>query len=441
MTEAINNSYASLGKFQRFYFYFLVLGLMAISAFPLFMGKNQFLGYFAILMVGVVIYKPNIKKYLGFLAFYALILLAQLLKFGSIYVMTAVMQFLSVLAAVLCFAVVSINFIPIFQKLMYWICIISLVLFLPLLVYPGFSDIMLSKFPIHVTIVNEIYGNEEVVHNFLFINYPSDFIYKVRNAGPFWEPAVFGGSLLISFAIAALEKRTIFSKHGFVVMATILTTFSTTTYLALLLFITFFYTFKIKSIILRVGLMLGCLIGFFYIYSTVDFLGDKINEEFNEVSFDVVYQGGNSRMASAYLDLVEVTETNFYFLFGRGGHPEFRVSTADKNVLRNNGLTDQLALWGIPFFIFFFYHFRKSWAAFCRVLDYPAGMSYFLLAIIWVISFSEPYYRYPFIWAMALFGFTYDTYLDEKRRTERGQVLSRPQPDLTKFPVSASPQR
>src|SRR5690606_4944347 len=90
----------------------------------------------------------------------------------------------------------------------------------------------------------------------------------------------------------------------------------------------------------------------FISFQTIDFLGEKISKELKETRYQALKKGGDTRMASAYLDLKEIQENALTLFFGRGSHPDTRIQGADKEVLRTNGITDLLSRFGLIFFLF-----------------------------------------------------------------------------------------
>ncbi|ULQ54441.1 hypothetical protein [Flavihumibacter fluvii] len=292
--------------------------------------------------------------------------------------------------------------------IMSYVSIISLVIFIPILIQPSLANMMISNFPFHVVMEKETYGYIQVVHNFLIYNFSSDFFYRTRNVGLFWEAGVFGGFLFVALISNTIMEKSIFNKKGILFIATILSTFSTTAYLTLFLFIGIYYAVKIGSPILRaLGIALFAIL-FTYAYSELEFLGDKISAEIKNIAFDAQLQGGNSRMASAYLDITELTEKNRYLFIGRSEFPEYRVATADKDVQRNNGTTEILAAWGVPFFIIYIILLTRSFKSLCRYYEGKEFVAILFVIIMLTLGFSEPYFRFGFFWGLLLLYVPYE---------------------------------
>lgn len=375
-----------------------------------------FLVYFGYSIFCFFYFRVNIRYFLPFLLFFSGILFVQLLNTGSYYTLTAVAQLMILLTAVITVDVLKERFISSFLQIMTYIAVISLVFFIPIFLQPAVGDFLIANFPIHVAIEKETYGIPQVVHSFLFFNITPDFDFRIRNVGPFWEAGVNGGYLMVTLILNTIRERSIFNRKGLLFIFCILTTFSTTAYLALFLFIGIYYAVKIGSPILRAITILVFTVGFGYAYSELEFLGSKIDDEMKLIAYDAQVQGGNSRMASAYLDIVELNENKLYIFFGRGNHPEHRVATRDKAVQRNNGTTDVIAVWGIPFFICYVLLMARSIRSVCRYYKGKTYLALLFVAIMLTLGVSEPYFRFGFFYALVLLYIPYERALRDNEQ-------------------------
>ncbi|KYP13050.1 MAG: hypothetical protein A1D16_05865 [Flavihumibacter sp. CACIAM 22H1] len=388
---------------KRFIEIILLLGLMATSGMPLFIDNVPvFLAYFGYCIFCFFYFKVNLRYFLPFLLLFCGILFVQFLNTGTYYTLTAVAQLMILMTAVITVDALKERFVSSFLQIMYYIAIISLVFFIPIFIQPGVADLLIAHFPIHVPIEKESYGIRQIIHSFLFFNFSPDFNFRIRNVGPFWEAGVYGGYLMVTLILNSIKERSIFNRKGILFIFCILTTFSTTAYLALFLFIGVYYAVKIGSPILRAVSILVFAGGFGYAYAELEFLGSKIEDEMKLVAYDAQVQGGNSRMASAYLDITELDENKLFIFFGRGNHPEHRVATRDKAVQRNNGTTDVIAVWGIPFFIIYVLLMGRSIRSLCVYYKEKTFVALLFVIIMLTLGVSEPYFRFGFFYALVL---------------------------------------
>jgi hypothetical protein len=376
---------------------------MATSGFPLFIDSiPAFLVYFAYCILCTVFCGINLKPYFLPLVIFSLVLLLQFLNFGWYYMPTLGAQVMIFITAIITVDILGERFLPTFVKIMSIFSVISLVIFIPILLKPSLLDLILSNSPIHFEVENVSYGERQTLHSLLVMNFTPDFVGRMRNAGPFWEAGVYGGFLTIALMVNTMLQQSIFTRRGLLFVVTILSTFSTTAYLGLFLFFSIYYAIKIGSPLLRVAIVVVFGLSITIAYSSFDFLGNKIETEIDQMVYDAQVQGGNSRMASAYLDITELVEKPFYIFLGRGSHPENRVATTDKDVQRNNGTTDLLALWGLPFYIFYFFCLWTSMKAFCSYAGEWRSIAAVFVFVLLVLAFSEPYFRFGFFWALII---------------------------------------
>lgn len=391
---------------------------MATSGMPLFIDNVPvFLVYFGYVVFCFFYFRVNLRYFLPFILFFSGILFVQLLNTGQYYLLTAVAQLMIMLTGVITVDVLKDRFVSSFLQIMTYIAVISLIFFIPIYFLPGMPDFLIANFPIHFPIEKESYGIRQIIHSFLFFNFTPDFNFRVRNVGPFWEAGVYGGYLMVTLILNTIKERSVFNRRGLLFIFCILTTFSTTAYLALFLFIGIYYAVKIGSPILRAFSILIFAIGFGYAYSELEFLGSKIEDEMKLVAYDAQVQGGNSRMASAYLDIVELNENKLYIFFGRGNHPEHRVATRDKAVQRNNGTTDVIAVWGIPFFVLYVLLMGRSIRALCWYYEEKIFVALLFVVIMLTLGVSEPYFRFGFFYALILLYIPYEQAFKKESRS------------------------
>ncbi|WP_040299528.1 hypothetical protein [Arcticibacter svalbardensis] len=388
-------------SFENCYKHILVFALLSTSGFPLFQGKTGDIITLILAMGGFVFWRKTITgRFYLLISTFCLLLLIQTLYFGSMYITTFAYQSMLIFAGAFSIATLGIDFVYIFQRLMLWFTVIALVLFIPILINFNIYNFYISKSPIHYETEVMFYNFKSVAHNIFFLNFPGDFLMLVRNSGPFWEPGAFGGFLVLSIMFNVLLDNKMFSWKNCILMLAIITTFSTTAYISILIFIMLYYYIKIKSMVMKLFTLLFGAVTFVILFFSLSFLGKKIQIEIDNIQIDVLLKGGDTRMASAYLDIKELFEKTVYLLFGRGSHPMTRIGTVDKEVLRNNGITDQLVRLGIPCFVFYVAMLKK---AFEQVNQFGAQQKWIAscaLITILVLAFSETYFRFNFFWAL-----------------------------------------
>lgn len=375
--------------------------LLGISAIPIISQEDFFIIIFGILL-SVWFYLNNKESFdkVLFIIIGAIfvIILAQSFLFSFFKIYTILGLLLRIWVAYLCVKYLKEKFIFYFDRLIYFFSIVSFFVFVPIYIYPkllvSFSQMIPEQLSINYQLWgNTIYKKSIILYHFNMV----DSSNIIRNCGPFWEPAVFGGFLILALVYNTNFKDSLINKKNWVYMIAIITTQSTTAYLALFIFIVIYLLLKNKALSSKIALVVFLLLGL-YLFNKVDILSSKISKEYTNIKNDVEIQGGNSRMASAFLDLIEISE---FPLTGRGIWDETRVDKKKfEFVKRNNGLSNLAAQWGLIFFTIYFYYFHKGLKIFCDLTGSNKYMSILILIVVWVLSFSENYYSLPFFWAL-----------------------------------------
>lgn len=217
-----------------------------------------------------------------------------------------------------------------------------------------------------------------------------------RNCGAFWEPGAFGCYLLI-VPLLFINNLPLLYRHYrkecIVLFIALLTTQSTTAYLAFAALIFLYLAFQIRSWMKYVYIILAIAVSA-YVYSGVDFLEEKIKSQ-NELAVSANGQFNSTRMGTFLFDM-------YYFekhpIIGNGLHSRTRY--ADHQYLvklwsggelakGGNAFSDYLAKMGIAFYAAFFYFFYKTNQGVKR-----RNLLSFLVVFI-MLLFGEPLFSYP----------------------------------------------
>ena len=307
----------------------------------------------------------------------------------------------------------KLDFLNIYIRIMYSITLISFVFYFIYLISPsliiGFANSMPSLFSKNFRIYDDMY--ERV--NPIIYNFDHNF-YKGRNNGPFWEPTVFASLLLIGQIFNLLINKIIFNKIGIVFSIGILTTLSTTVFIAyFILLVSYFLIDSRFKITYKISLLFVSIIIGSYLFANLSFLEEKINTEFSEIDNNIDKRG-DSRMASALLDLSEVKQENIFLLLGKGSGKYSRIGATDKDVIRNCGLTALLVEWGIPFFLLYvgllFYSFYKL----TKYYQINTLFSFTFTFIILLMSFSEVFLDLPLFHSLIFIGLMMKRYYKDR---------------------------
>ncbi len=202
------------------------------------------------------------------------------------------------------------------------------------------------------------FRNESFANNILFtVNSSAEF----RNSGFMWEPKGFANFLVISiFFQLVIGSFKLFNKKMLIMLIALITTFSTTGFIALFSLLIFYFlnkNLKTSLIFFPIFILFSSIIFF-----NSDFLYDKIvyelslTKEYENLLYqkkdykDDVYSLG--RTGSFIVDINDLKNRPF---FGYGFTRENRTQSDFVKLIRVNGLSDLLAVYGVVGFILYFY--------------------------------------------------------------------------------------
>ncbi len=383
--------------------YTLLVIFIAISGIPYISYPNLLIPIFLIFIVIFTLRKKMYdKKFLIFFYLLILITLIQTYFFTYFPIQTIVGLLLRVLIAYLIVILLDDKFIPYYINTMYIFSIISLVVYIPITIYPPLRDILLNN----VVPLFDIFNFSSSVHKtMLFYNfYHSE---SFRNSGPIWEPGAFAGYLLLAFIFNYYTNHEGQRKKGIVLLVTIFTTLSTTAYLALFIFLFFIYYKKFKNILLKIMAVFIILFSGSYIFLNVGFLGAKIESQLLRAkNVDPYLEDTNTQR---FLNILrDVKDFEGHEIFGRGTNPYTRYSYDPENQIRTVGLTDILVKFGIPFFLLMMFLLYRSIQLFLiNCNQYNIVNTLGIYFSILMLLMSEVYFNYPLFWSLLFLPFIY----------------------------------
>lgn len=236
----------------------------------------------------------------------------------------------------------------------------------------------------------------------LFTFYPR---FVERNSGPFWEAGVFGGYLVIAFIFAFLSNFEKKRKILFLLGLTIITTLSTTAYIALSIFLLFFFFKNRMNPLLKLVVLIFFLLAIYFAFTKLDFIGNKITEQYTTA----LDQGLESEDSQRFLSLLrDLDDFKGHEFFGRGWSDVTRFDVNNGQQIRTVGLTDVIVKVGALFFILMTLYMYKSFRSLCWFFNYINPFySIALILVIFILLMSETYFNLPLFWSLLFFQFNY----------------------------------
>ncbi len=229
-------------------------------------------------------------------------------------------------------------------------------------------------------------------------NYTNFFVFTYvtghhdRNCGFVWEPGAYGCFLNIALMINLAQNRFVIDKKTIWFVVAIITTLSTTSYLALLIAVLMYYRAnggKFSKIIF-IGVPLIAAVAF-----KLPFLFDKISKMYVHDMNDI----DNIQFLSEYylevggeLPLNRFSSAAYLWqLFGIRllwgvSNPYQDTVTILKNVNISNGIIDFCAKFGVLGLSYMLYCFGKFFNLFAQ----SAELTFYSIIIILTVSFGEP---------------------------------------------------
>ena len=369
--------------------------LIFISGSPVFYPFEDqiILGLFIINIILFLLKKNKFDKYfLIFFSIFALLTFIQGLYILIFPVITYAGLLLKIITAYLIVKNNSKSFIYNYINIIYYLTLISFAFYFIMIFAPNLQSVFTQY-----SLISSPRGNS----NIIFYNFSPD--YFPRNSGPFWEPGAFGGFLFFALFFIYLIERNFNNKKSIVLIVGILTTFSTSSYLALIILLLYYLSFT-KSVY-KLVLIPMLFIGFIFSFYNFNFLGEKIFSQLEQINSANSYLEHRNRFTSFILDVEVFLENPF---LGTGKYDETRITNVVLAQNRNNGTSDFLASFGIIGFLLYFSFYLKSLKAIDEIKYYGIRSEIIILIIFLILGFSENYFTRIFFWSIC-FIYTIDS--------------------------------
>jgi hypothetical protein len=257
-------------------------------------------------------------------------------------------------------------------------------------------------FPVSIDDLSDLQNFHIIIYNFHGYDYASQSnaaLAQIRNCGPFWEPGVFSGFLIIALAFLFFSEGTVRNKRGYIFIIALITTFSTTGYLALIISVALYNKEYIKKYkIILVPLLVASS---YYAFFNIAFLSNKISDQSKQLDQD------KSRFGSALRDLAFFIQ-NPLWGEGRNADSAYGRAISGDDVETNNGITSALAGLGAVYFIIFSGMVIYSFKRLGNNIN-EKNVSWVLYLVFLIISFSEVYFVIPFFMSLSFLYVIADT--------------------------------
>lgn len=389
---------------------FLVFLLVANSGFPLLYKADYILviSYIITLIFSLAFYlnnkKRGLKKILPtYLIAFTLIFCLQILFLDHFSILKFLSFYIKTVFVILILKIVGPSFYYSYVKIISFFTKLSFFFYIPIILFPQFKSFLQGIAITHPTAL--LHG--EPLKNLIVFNLNFGRIKDtlIRNSGPFWEPGAFAGFLIIAIFFNILIEKSIWNKRNIILVIGLITTFSTSGLIALMVMVIFFIFFIQKKSVMLLGFIPIFLFSFYYAFNNVEVLGDKIKTEILFASNNELE--GNNRIKSFVTDINDFTTSPY---FGLGLDDRTRYLDYDRNGIsnRNNGISDYLVRFGLIGFSIYFLSMYKGIKKLLFFFEANKNLRYLFMILIFIIGFSELYFRLPFFMALSLIPFVID---------------------------------
>jgi uncharacterized membrane protein len=262
-------------SFLDYVIVYLAFAFSATSYF--FADKYKLTGF--IVIVAILFFRGRFTDRFNnnmklFLVYFVFIYLSQSMLFEK----TNNLAFIFILgrSVLLPFFLLSITrrtFIPAYINIIIFFSIVSLIFWALSNLYPNFYEFT-STIPVK-------YGTDLLPDNnkmFIIYTYESVSVYGIiRNPGPTWEPGGWAVFLTLALILNMMRGKKLFTIANILIIANIITTFSTTGYLGLaIIFLHFLMFSKTTNAIIKILSVPIFLYWFFIFYNSSEFMSQKI---------------------------------------------------------------------------------------------------------------------------------------------------------------------
>ncbi len=237
-----------------------------------------------------------------------------------------------------------------------------------------------------------------------------------RNSGMFWEPGAFAGYLILALVFIALKNRKFqigpYTKEVVIISFGLLTTQSTTGYLIFIfiLLIHSLQTYSLGKIIILPLLVLLLSLA----YLNLNFMQEKIQSQLTDTAAMDENDINAGRFGALKMDLQYIKSSP---IIGNGWdvktryrfHPQVKEDT---KIGHGNGMSNIMAIWGIPFFLFWLFCVYR----FVFQVSKSSFTGWSSLFIIILLLQGEQFLYYPMFLSFFFLPFVYQNSLNLKNK-------------------------
>ena len=314
--------------------------------------------------------------------------------------------FYSIIIAYIHVQVYGKQLVPLYESIIVLLCKISLPFWLLSVIAPSLMCGIASNFP-----------ESNLGHNILYLYNYIDFgtDHYLRNSGCSWEPGRFAIMILLGLYCNILRNGIKWNSNLFWLLATLLTTMSTTGYSIAILMYTLAFTrySHLKQKVFYLFLIVPLVA---YLFS-LDFMAHKVYEQshltdnvadlyerfqyHNKATSEGEYIQSLGRFESMYFELLNINDAPILG-YGRNPKNSYFYEQISSNFYLTGGLLKIFSMYGLILGIYLYYIMYKSSRKLAILFNRPMGSFLFIILILSSISYEI--FMVPVFTAFWLYG-------------------------------------
>jgi hypothetical protein len=343
----------------------------------------------------------NIKEVFFFI-FLLVVITFQNFLFNGIWKSDALL-FFSFLSCFFITKIISKDFGLYFVKIVYFLCVSSLIIWFLLQISEPFKVLLISISELlpHFSsyeIFSSIHGDIAEASSYNAYIYNVSAKDNFRNSGMFFEPGRFAIYICIALAINLFSfKEGLLSRKNILFLITLITTFSTTGYVAIGLIIVGLIFQSQKNILDKILFLILFFVVIQFV-SNLDFMAEKIIGEINN-------SDNYSRFTSVFYHFIYIEKSPWV---GFGNYlPNLDLSP--------NGLSFLILKLGFPFSIVYFFLMHSGSRFLTSKGQQPKYITVLIFVMLLTLAFSQTITTEPFYISIMFMGLKIISERNEKK--------------------------
>ena len=363
--------------------YFITTLVICISGNPIIINGTKWYGVIAaliMLLICLILRRPVINTlFIRWLIGFTLLFAVQGIVLPAISIPAEINFIAKLYTIFLATLILGAKFRSTYFNVIYIISFVSLICLI--LNYLGIS--MGIQFEKYRTIF--VYNS--------FIHFEKAHI--LRNCGMFWEPGAFQGYIMLAFLFYINDYKLLWKTHKWkciILSLALLSTFSTTGYIVYLLYIAYIIFASQISVYAKTCVASITLIFCIYAYHNFDFLGEKIEGQYENAMNLRNNEASWSRMGAMKIDFQQILR---HPLVGNGFVMTSRYENlGNKMAGAGNGFTGVINMLGIPCIAIYLMALYRS-----LNFNQKKQKIFFILLIVILLN-GEFFLNYPLFWGL-----------------------------------------